>query len=636
MQISLSEETPCNNSKLPHFLHFTSTSLSTSTPLNKSLSHLLHRYSLYAAGIIVSVFPWYAKCKPESTEFFSFKCQAHKCILWISMSLNKEHFEILRKRIEGDIHTDKETLRSRSRDTSIFTITPEIVIFPKTKQDIEQVVAFVNTYKEIYPSLSITARGAGTCMSGGPLNNSIILDFTRYLNKIISIRDKEITVEPGCFYRDFEKETLKYNLILPSYTASKEICTVGGMVNNNSAGEKTMRYGKTEKYVKRLSVVFHDGNTCEVKPLTKLELEQKMNLETEEGVVYKKLFDLITKNYEDIQRAKPQVSKNSAGYSLWNVWDNEDTFDLCQLIIGAQGTLGIVTEITFELVPLEKENGVIAVFLPSLDHLGDIVKEITPLFPDSLESYDDYSMKLAVRFFFDFFTYLGFKETIKLGMRFLPEFKMLLTGGIPKLTLLVEFSEKDTVSVSNKIEQVTEIAKKYNFKIHVAKDKKEAEKYWRIRRESFNMLRKHMSGKRTAPFIDDIIVPPEVMPEFLPKLQNLLTEYNLTYTIAGHAGNGNFHIIPLLDFKNTDTKKLIIELSKKVYDLVISYKGSITAEHNDGIIRTPFLPQMFGEDVCVLFQETKNIFDPKNILNPGKKVGGTFEQIESFMRTDNN
>ena len=144
-------------------------------------------------------------------------------------------------------------------------------------------------------------------------------------------------------------------------------------------------------------------------------------------------------------------------------------------------------------------------------------------------------------------------------------------------------------------------------------------------------MRHKVSGKRTAPFIDDIIVRPEFLPEFLPKLQTILDDYRLIYTIAGHVGDGNFHIIPLLDMTDEASQDIILELSDKVYDLTISFGGSITAEHNDGIIRTPYLKQMYGEDLVGLFKEVKDIFDPLNIFNPGKKVGGTKADIKRYL-----
>src|SRR6185436_9772449 len=161
---------------------------------------------------------------------------------------------------------------------------------------------------------------------------------------------------------------------------------------------------------------------------------------------------------------------------------------------------------------------------------------------------------------------------------------------------------------------------KFKVKTRETKDEEEAEKYWTVRRESFNLLRKHVKGRRTAPFIDDICVRPEFLPEFLPKLRKILDEYKLICTIAGHAGNGNFHIIPLMDMRLQKERDLIPVISDKVYDLVARYEGTITAEHNDGLIRTPYLGKIFSPAVLGLFADTKKIFDPLNIFNPNKKV----------------
>jgi FAD/FMN-containing dehydrogenase len=167
----------------------------------------------------------------------------------------------------------------------------------------------------------------------------------------------------------------------------------------------------------------------------------------------------------------------------------------------------------------------------------------------------------------------------------------------------------------------------------VKKNEHESEKYWIVRRESFALLRKNVHGLYAAPFIDDFVVSPDTYPQFLPELNALLAEYKkyFIYTIAGHIGNGNFHIIPLMDLKRPEVRKVILELAPKVYSLVIKYGGTTTGEHNDGIIRTPYLPMLFGEQVVGLFEQTKKIFDPLNIFNPGKKVHGTFADIERDM-----
>src|SRR5579872_2974298 len=298
--------------------------------------------------------------------------------------------------VAGDIDITEKTLEIYSRDASLFEIKPKVVVFPKNSADVQAVVKWVAENKEKNPELSVTARSAGTDMSGGAINDSIILNFTRYMNAMHGIVDEVGVVEPGCYYRDFEKETLKQHLFMPAYTASREICAVGGMVANNSGGENTVKYGKTENFIHHLRVVFADGKEYLVKPIGKRELEAKCAQDDFEGKVYRDISALIFENKDRLREAKPNVSKNSAGYYLWNVWDEgSETFDLCRLIVGSQGTLGIVTEIGFKLVSKPPYGSLLAIFMPSLDHLPEVVNEIMAFKPDSFETYDDYSLKLA-------------------------------------------------------------------------------------------------------------------------------------------------------------------------------------------------------------------------------------------------
>jgi len=159
---------------------------------------------------------------------------------------------------------EEKTLKTYSRDASLFEVKPQVVIFPKDSKDVQTIMKWVTENKKEHPELSITARSAGTDMSGGAINDSIILDFTRYMNAILEVKDNVCTVEPGCFYRNFEKETLKYGLFMPAYTASREICAVGGMAANNAGGENTVKYGKVEDFINHLKIVFTDGNEYEL------------------------------------------------------------------------------------------------------------------------------------------------------------------------------------------------------------------------------------------------------------------------------------------------------------------------------------------------------------------------------------
>jgi len=550
--------------------------------------------------------------------------------------------EEIKKIFKGEVKDDEQTLLLYSRDASIFEVRPKLVLFPIDTEDVKNIVKWVSENKDKYrdpeinqdwKNLYITARCAGTDMSGGALGESIILDFTKHMNKLIRFDSakKQITVQPGMFYRDFEKITLEQELVLPCYTASKSLNALGGMYGNNSAGERTLKYGTTQDYILEAKVIFADGNEHAVKPIPLGEI-------SDQEEIYKKVYELIKKNEEEINHAKPKVHKNSAGYYIWNVIHN-NVFDLNKLLVGSQGTLGIATEITFKLVKNPKYSKLVAIFMNDLEPLGRLVDEIIQFSPETLEAYDDKTMRLAVRFFPDFLKHKGLIGMIKFMWSFLPEFFMMFSNGFPKLILLAEFAGENNEIVHKQCVALIKKIKNFKLKVHITKSEIEANKYWDIRRESFVLLRKHIKGRHTAPFIDDIIVRPEFLPKFLPELNKVLGGYNLTFTIAGHAGDGNFHIIPLMDFKDPNISKIIMELSEKVYNLVLQYKGSITAEHNDGIIRTPFLEKMYGEKIIKIFSEIKKIFDPKNIFNLGKKVigsdgSGTKEYIISHIANE--
>lgn len=542
--------------------------------------------------------------------------------------------EDIQKIIQGEVSDDNEIRKSYSRDTSLFEKTPGLVVFPKNADDVAAVIKYVSNAKKSGENISLAARSAGTDMTGGSLTSSISLVFTKFMNHILSLTPSELVAEPGVYYRDFEKESNEKvgGAIIPSYPASKGLCAIGGMVSNNSGGELTLTYGQTERYVEELDVVLSDGTQTTVKALSASELAAKRAQKDFEGEIYRKLDELILHNLDEIQSSRPKTSKNSAGYYLWNVIDEEkNTFDLSKLIVGSQGTLGIVTKAKLRILKPKTERSMLVIFLKDLNGLPEIVDRVLRSKPESFESYDDQTFKLAIRFLPQILGHLGLLPAIRLGLSFLPEVGMLLRGGVPKLVLMAEFAEETKEEAVRKAHEANDSLNDLGLTTRVTTTEAQAEKYWTIRRESFSLLRKNLRGFYASPFIDDFVVDPHTYPKFLPELNALLDEYKLIYTIAGHIGNGNFHIIPLMDLNDPKSKKIILELGPKVYKLVTKYKGSITGEHNDGIIRTPYLPMMFDAKMIELFAETKKIFDPHNILNPGKKVGGTETDVSNYM-----
>lgn len=542
--------------------------------------------------------------------------------------------EEIGKIFKGEVADDEITLKKYSRDASLFEVRPKLVVFPKDAEDLKALVKWVRDNS----GYSLTMRAAGSDMTGGPLNESIIADVTRHMNHLREIVEGTITTEPGVFYRDFEKQTLAKGLILPCFPASKNLCALGGMIANNCAGERTLRYGKMEKFVLETKVIFSDGNEYTVKPLNSAESEAKMAQGDFEGNLYKNLFNLITENRDVIEQARPNVSKNSAGYYLWNILEN-GVFDLNKLIIGSQGTLGIVTETKIRLVPEKQHHDMVALFFKSWNELPQVVKAILPFEPESLETFDEETLKLGLRFMPEIAKRAG-SSLFSFAAKFIPE---VLIGarmlGLPKLVVLVEIAEEAEEEVKGKIRNIVEAIKPFNIWHRVIEKDSEENKFWVMRRESFNLLREHVNNKRTAPFIDDFCIKPEKMPEFLPKALKILKDHGIEANIAGHAGNGNFHIIPLMNLTKESERAKILAVSDKFYDLVGEFKGSITGEHNDGIVRTPYLNKMYSPKVLELFKKTKDIFDPQNIFNPGKKVpstssgqvGGTLEYLESHI-----
>ena len=542
-------------------------------------------------------------------------------------------FDRIQESIKGDVATDDATRKIFSRDTSIFSRTPEIVVYPKDADDVSALVKLVGDARRDGIRASVTARSAGTDMSGGPLTDSVVAVFTKYMNKVIEVREGSAVTEPGAFYRDFEKATLAYGRqLMPSYPASRQIAAMGGIVNNDSGGERTLEYGKTHDYVEEVDVVLSDGSRATFKALTPAEVEEKCALQTLEGSIYRDIRALLTEHKEKIAAARPKVTKNSAGYALWNIMDAETgTMNLAKLICGAQGTLALTTKMTLSLVHEQAYRSMLIIFLSDIKLLPEIVHKVLPFNPESFESYDDNTFKLAIRFLPQMLSQMGLLRATRLGLAFLPELGMILRGGVPKLVLMAEFSEDTHTKALLAAGKARAALLPLELPMRIARDERAAEKYWIVRRESFALLRKNSHGLYAAPFIDDFVVPTDSYPEFLPKLTALLAEYDLLYTIAGHIGDGNFHIIPLMNLADPKVRGVILELAPRVYDLVIQYGGTTTGEHNDGIIRTPYLPQLFGSEMVALFEKTKKIFDPENIFNPGKKVGGTFADIERDM-----
>ncbi len=545
--------------------------------------------------------------------------------------------ELKKVSFSGEVKDDPATLDLYSHDASMFELRPTLVVAPKDAGDVEKLVKLVADQKKSHPDLSLTARSAGTCMSGGAINDSIIVDFRQHFTKIEKITAESAQAQPGVLYRDFEPETLKHGSLMPSYPASRDMASIGGMVNNNAGGEKSLEFGKTENFVTELKFVFADGVERTVKPLDRDELDKKMGQKDFGGEVYRKLFWLVEKNYDQIKAAKPHVTKNSTGYNLWDVWDRKTgIFDLAKLIVGAQGTLGFVTDIHFRLVPHRPHSGLLVLFMKDIDDLGEVIPKVLEAKPATFESFDDATLRLGIRFMPSFHKMLGWGGVLRLFLSFIPT-GLHFWRGIPKLVLMVEFNGETEDEVRGKVRALHRELKKHRARYEIngfEEDPTEgkSEKFWIMRRYSFQLLRSKVKDKHTAPFIDDLVVPPPYLSEFLPKLRAIIKKYDLFATVAGHMGDGNFHIIPLMKLEDPADRKKILPAMKAVNNLVLKYNGSLSGEHNDGLVRGPWLEQMYGKEMLKIFKEAKHIMDPEAIFNPHKKANADWEYSFGHIR----
>lgn len=541
----------------------------------------------------------------------------------------------LQKQVKGLVSSDIQRRQHASHDASIYELMPDIVVEPQNAEDIEAIVRYVTKHKKDTPKLSITARSAGTDMSGGALSTSIVLEMTKHLTNIHSLEGRSLKVQPGAFMRDIDPALSKQQLQLGSVPASRAWCTIGGIVANNAGGEQSLRYGNADRWVRSLDVTLADGNTYTFAPLTKKQLDKKLNQKTYEAELYRRVYTLAEKNYDLIKNARPKVNKNSMGYNLWNVWDRETgVFDMTQLFTGSQGTLGIISEITIEAVPKAEHSGLLLVYVPSSKRLGDIINTIMEHHPATFEGFDDITFNLGIRYFKTFRKQLGTKEYLRQQahlIKSVAKFK----GHLPSILLMVEFDSTSQAEVFDKITHLHTDLKKYRLKMDIESTRQDSATFWTIRRAALSLLRNQIKGRYASPFIDDMAVPPRFLPQFLPELRKILRTYSLPATIQGHFGDGNFHIIPLMDIAGTKDQAKLEPIMRELVPIVTKYGGTMAGEHNDGMVRGPWLPEVFGAEVYELFKEVKEIFDPLYIFNPHKKTDASWDYSMSHVRSSN-
>ncbi len=551
--------------------------------------------------------------------------------------------ELRKLGFRGKLLSDEVSLHKYSTDESIFAIAPQLILVPKDERDVRLATEVTGCLVKRFPSISLTPRAAGSGLSGGSLTDSIVLD-TMHLNTIEPVQVSKsgitITCEPGAMWHDVEKALAKYDAYLPSFPASKDLCTIGGSVANNAAGPDSLRYGHTADWVESLEIILHDGKNYLIKPLTYKEFTKQSKQKNELGRITREIWELISKNQKVIQENTPTTTKNSAGYALWSVLNTsvtkfkkgDGTFDLTRLIAGSQGTVGIITKITMRALPIPSQTTLISVPVFALEDAPHVVETALKYNPINLELFDAASYELALQnpdFFKNYLSGLAYYRTM---FAMYSTYHVRYKGRLPELSLLITL-DKETLK-DNSLPAILVALSTKNSRARVVRDRYEAEALWQVRRASYSLCKLQSPKLRPAAFLEDMVVPPEHLATFFIGIKKLLREFRVQATVHGHGGNGHFHFYPLIDFTNPTTPLLVEKMAERFFKLAVKYDGNICGEHNDGIIRTPHLNKIFSTKMIKLFEINENIFDPDDIFNPGKKVNPRFD-IKTSIRKAN-
>ncbi len=528
--------------------------------------------------------------------------------------MKKPFLKDLQSRLLGSVTDAQDALDYFSTDGSIFTITPTGIVYPKNAADVRKTVSFLAERAAVGKKVGVVARGKGSDQGGGAVGDGVHVVFPAHMNKIISVGRDTVTVQPGVVYAALQQTLHTHGRFLPPYPSSIQFSSIGGAVANNACGEKTIKYGATRDFVKSLKVVLADGSLIETKRIGARELNRKKGQADLEGAIYRGLDALIDENEKLIAKAAPKTSKNAAGYALWDVKGRDGSFDLSQIIVGSQGTLGLVTEITLNTMPWSPKTTLLVGYFDSLAAAGEAVVKLEALKPSALEIAD--------------FHLLSFLKKNRPQ-----EIEGLVPEPLPKIVLLIEFDDASQLSQTMKARRAGRILDRHAAGQRVTTNPVEQEALWKIRRSAAAVIWMTTGSKKALPFIEDGVVPTHKLPQFLEKTYALLRKHDLEIAVWGHAGDANLHMQPWLDLSKTRDVDKLFKVSEEFFDMVIAMGGSTCGEHNDGLMRAPYLKKLYGEEVYELFRLTKNIFDPHNILNPDKKIDVTIEYARSHVRT---
>ncbi|MGH7182386.1 MAG: FAD-linked oxidase C-terminal domain-containing protein, partial [Nitrospiraceae bacterium] len=495
----------------------------------------------------------------------------------------------------GKVKDDYATLTAYAVDASMYRMTPKAVVLVESEEDIAATVRYA-----VLRGIPLTPRAGGTNLTGSAIGSGIILDVSR-LNRLLEVnRDEQwARVQPGIVLTELNKQLGYQGLLFGPDPSSGDMCKLGGMLANNSSGPHTLRYGAVKDNVGGLRVCLQTGEWLDARAYW-LDDPTYADLLKTHGPL-RDLQSLVHDNAELIARKRPIVSKNSCGYNLFGLADGlaRGCVDLPKLFIGSEGTLGLFSEATIRLVEKPRATLTALIHFHSLEDVGEAVPRLLELNPSALEVMDANTLNLIGR----------------------------AKHGIPAdsaATLLMELdADSAGIDLRALAERMTGICRRFRLTSDpvIAFDHQQREQLWKARKALYPTLYRFDPRKKPINFVDDVVVPAERISELIRYLEEFFAEQRVPVAIFGHIGNGNAHIIPLLDVNNHDDFQKMVQGHHEIHQTVLGrFGGSICGEHGDGRVRAEYVKTMFGPELYDLFVRVKQSFDPTGVFNPGIKI----------------
>lgn len=523
------------------------------------------------------------------------------------MTSSNGYIELLRKEIKGDVYHDPVALGMYATDASIYQIMPVAVVCPRDEADVAVCVKIASAHR-----IPILARGGGTSLAGQTVAEAIVLDFSKYMNSILLLDDRTVVVQPGVIRHQLNQFLKPKGLEFAPDPATSSRATVGGMIANNSSGTKSILYGKTSDHVLDLKVMLADGRIIHTKPLTAAELNQKLESDDPDRDLYRGMINIVSPLETEIRANYPKTMRRVGGYAFDDFLDS-GYGDLNRIIIGSEGTLGIILEARLKLVDLPKFKGVSVV---QFDHARDAIKATI-----TMVKYQPAAVEILSRLLIGY-SRKNIETAAMCGF----------IKGEPDAIQMIEFYGNDPEEIRKRAELMHEDLQQQGFGYahDYYPEGKVYHDVWGIRERGLGLLLGEPTDKKGVPVIEDAAIPLPHLDSFIADVVDICEQRGVGVDYYAHASVGVIHIKPILDLRVQEDIEHFKEIADQVFQRVKYYGGSWSSEHGDGIVRSGYLSAFYGEKIFEGFVRTKELFDPHFLLNPGKIVDAP--PIDSHLR----